>query len=150
MRLSLPAARKSALVNATTAGAQMLCFAACAVVIVGPGLVGVRWLLAAATAVARFFLNRHWAFAARDERKRAQGLRFALMSLASISLGTLAFAALLWLVPGDEGALGAVAVQLVSMSAVWLCFTGPATVGWVFRTPQSDTAWTETPSSTAS
>lgn len=125
--------RRAALVNASTALVQLAFLAACAATLVGPALVVARWVLGALTAVLRFFLSRAWALDARNERKRVQAVRFALVSAASITLGTLAFGLLLWLVPGREGPLAAVAVQIVSMSAVWLCFTGPATVSWVFR-----------------
>jgi len=116
-------------VNAATAGAQLVVFTVVAAFVGGPVLVGMRWLLGSATAIARFFLNRTWVFGATEERKRVQGLRFALMSLASVTLGTFAFAILLALAPEW---LHPLFVQIASMGLVWVGFGYPVTRGWVF------------------
>jgi len=89
-------------------------------------LAGLRWLSGAAGALANFALNR-WAFGAARARLGQQGLRYAAVAAAAVTLAAGVFFMLARLTPADPRLL-----SVASLALVWLCFTFPLLRRWVF------------------
>lgn len=117
---------RSLLASVGTGGLEIAVFAICAAVLPGRTLILARWLVGASGSTANYFVNRRWAFAARDAAKRQQGWRFAVATLAAITLATV-----LWTVIVELGLDPRVA-HVASMGGVWLVFTYPVMKRWVF------------------
>jgi putative flippase GtrA len=104
----------------------------------GLALVAARWITGALGAIANFALNKRWAFAERSSPAKAtraqvaQGGRYALVALLSVSLGT----GLWWLLHALTGADPRL-LQLLTMAVVWLLFSYPLMRRWVFATSTS-------------
>ena len=119
--------RRSLTASLITAGTELVVFAACAALLGGKALLAARWLVGASGSSANFVINRRWAFARRDTPKRQQGTRFALATVAAVSLATAAWAGLVHLGVDPRVA------HVGSMAGVWLVFTYPLMKTWVFR-----------------
>ena len=95
----------------------------------GAALLAARWLCGAVGAAANFFLNRAWAFDAGGEGLLGQAGRYALTSLAAISLAT----AVWWLLRLTTG-WDPRMLHLLSLGLIWVAFTFPVMKRWVFQT----------------
>lgn len=129
---------RSALGSLLTAGCELVVFAACAAALGAKGLLAARWLVGASGSTASFFVNRRWAFGDRSTPKRAQGPRFALITVAGVSLGTALWALLVHGTPLDPRL-----AQVLSMVGVWALFTFPMMKRWVFHPDRAPTGSTE-------
>jgi putative flippase GtrA len=92
----------------------------------GAALLAARWLCGALGAVANFSLNRAWAFHTTGGVLGQAG-RYALTSLAAITLATLVWWLLRLATGWDPRAL-----HLLSLGLIWLGFTFPVMRRWVF------------------
>lgn len=120
---------RALLVSVATTVLDAGLFALCTVLLAGAlPLLLARWCCGAAGAVANFSLNRSWTFQARDRAVLGQAARYALTSLAAITLATVAWW-LLRLATGWDPRL----LHLLSLGLIWLVFTFPVMRRWVFR-----------------
>lgn len=103
-------------------------FALCTLLFAGgAALLAARWLCGAVGAVANFSLNRAWAFDADGQGLLGQVGRYAVTSLAAISLAT----AVWWLLRLTTG-WDPRALHLLSLGLIWVAFTFPVMRRWVF------------------
>ncbi len=119
---------KSMIASGATAGVEFAAFWVCALTWGGAALAAARWGIGAAGAALGFALNRRFAFGERAEPKRAQGARYAVVSLTAVTLATGLFAVLGRAVSLDPRWLHAVSTLLV-----WRGYTFPLMRRWVFR-----------------
>ncbi len=110
-----------------TGSLELALFAACTLVLPAKRLVVARWAVGAFGSSLNYVVNRRWAFGRRDDRKRAQGVRFALTTLTSITLATAAWARIAG--TGLDPRLA----HVLSVALVWPLFTFPMMRRWVFR-----------------
>jgi hypothetical protein len=120
---------RSLTVSLATGGFEVALFAACTLALPSKRLVAARWLVGALGSSLNYAASRRWAFGRRDDRKRAQGARFAAATLTSITLATAAFAQL------ARAGLDPRLAHVASVAVVWPLFTFPAMKLWVFRAP---------------
>ena len=119
---------RSMITSGSTAGAELLVFLMASTVLNGAALAAARWLIGASGSGVNFAVSRRWAFAPTGARKRAQGARWALISLSAVSLATL----LWWSVVHWAGVDARVA-HVGSVLGVWLFYTYPLMRRWVFK-----------------